>query len=139
MLWFLKILCRIDTQNVALYSNECIRAGYILTISKVKILYVWSQAARLSYECRRTQSVGHELCVRPFLHQDTPHEEISAVLLYAATLQLRAKLFCHPVAGKYVCLALTLALVALFALGMCHYLQWFKDHLIRFKLSCNYN
>ncbi|XP_045542672.1 uncharacterized protein LOC123723588 [Papilio machaon] len=81
------------------------------------------QAARLSTECRHTQSVGHELCVRPFLHQDTSHEDISAVLMYAATLNLRAKLFCHPVAGNYVCLALTLALIVLFALGMSHYLQ----------------
>lgn len=81
------------------------------------------QAARLSKECQRTQSVGHELCVRPFLHQDTAHEDITTVMLYASTLNLQAKLFHYPIAGRYVCLVITLTIVILFSLGMCHLLQ----------------
>ncbi|XP_013133465.1 PREDICTED: nucleolar protein 10 [Papilio polytes] len=118
LMWLLD-LDKVDTETEPIAGISILNQSLWLAA----VIAPFVQAARLSYECRRTQSVGHELCVRPFLHQDTPHEEISAVLLYAATLQLRAKLFCHPVAGKYVCLALTLALVALFALGMCHYLQ----------------
>ena len=69
------------------------------------------------------QGVGHELSARPFLHQDAPAEELGAVLAYAAALRLRAEL-CHcPVAARWLCAALALAVVALFALGMCHYLQ----------------
>ncbi|KAI8427818.1 hypothetical protein MSG28_002214 [Choristoneura fumiferana] len=92
----------------------------LLWLSAAVVPFV--QAARLSKECRRTQFVGHELCVRPFLHQDTPHEDISAVLLYASTLKLRAKLFNYPIAGRYLWLILTFTLVALFSLGMCHYI-----------------
>ncbi|VVC97370.1 unnamed protein product [Leptidea sinapis] len=60
---------------------------------------------------------------RPFLHQDTSQEDISSILAYSATLNLRAKLFAFPVSGRYILLVLTITTIASFALGMCHYLQ----------------
>ncbi|KAL4706030.1 hypothetical protein ACJJTC_014252 [Scirpophaga incertulas] len=81
------------------------------------------QAARLSQECCNTQSVGHELCVRPFLHQDTSQEEIITILMYASNLKLQAELFYCPIAGRYVFFLITVSVITIFSLGMCHYLQ----------------
>ncbi|XP_064291993.1 uncharacterized protein GrlHz [Plodia interpunctella] len=118
VLWLLG-LDRVDTQTEPIPGISVL--NQLLWLSALIVPFV--QAARLSAECRRTQSAGHELSVRPFLHQDTSPEDISAVLMYASTLKLRAKLFYYPVAGRYVCLILTLAAIVLFSLGMCHYLQ----------------
>ncbi|XP_026757092.1 uncharacterized protein LOC113516815 isoform X2 [Galleria mellonella] len=93
----------------------------LLWVSAVIVPFI--QAARLSKECRQTQSVGHELCVRPFLHQDTSHEDITTILMYASSLKLRAKLFHFPIAGRHLCIILTVSTIVLFSLGMCHYLQ----------------
>ncbi|CAH0404795.1 unnamed protein product [Chilo suppressalis] len=106
-----------------------VTAGPLLAVSALN-LALWLtavvapfvQAARLTSECRKTQSVGHELCVRPFLHQDTSQEDIITVLMFASTLRLQAKLFHCPIAGRYICGLLTIAIVVLLCLGMCHYL-----------------
>lgn len=66
--------------------------------------------------------MGHELCVRPFLHQDTSHEDIVTVLMYASALKLKAKLFYISIEGRYISLSLTIIVITLFSLGMCHYL-----------------
>ncbi|XP_068621517.1 uncharacterized protein GrlHz [Battus philenor] len=118
LLWLFD-LDKVDTETEPIAGISIL--NQLLWLSAVIVPFV--QAARLSKECRNTQSVGHELCVRPFLHQDTSQEDISAVLMYAATLKLRAKLFYYPIAGRYVCFALTLTVIVLFALGMCHFLQ----------------
>ncbi|CAK1603176.1 unnamed protein product [Parnassius mnemosyne] len=112
-------LDKVDTETEPIPGISIL--NQLLWLSVVMVPFV--QAARLSKECRNTQSVGHELCVRPFLHQDTSQEDISTVLMYAATLKLRAKLFHFPIAGRYVCLLLTIAVIVLFSLSMCHFLQ----------------
>uniref|UniRef100_S4PB22 Gustatory receptor n=1 Tax=Pararge aegeria TaxID=116150 RepID=S4PB22_9NEOP len=118
IMWLLN-LDKVDTGTEPIAGLSVL--NQLLWISAVFVPFI--QAARLSRECRHTQSVGHELCARPFLHQDTPQEDISTVLAYAASLRLRAKLFHYPIAGRYICLLTTLTLIVLFALGMCHYLQ----------------
>ncbi|XP_045459319.1 uncharacterized protein LOC123669773 [Melitaea cinxia] len=118
IMWLLN-LDKVDTGTEPIAGISIL--NQLLWISAVIVPFI--QAARLSAECRRAQGVGHELSARPFLHRDTSPEDIGAVLAYAASLRLRAKLFRYPVAGRFVALLLALALVALFALGMCHYLQ----------------
>nr|XP_034840383.1 nucleolar protein 10 [Maniola hyperantus] len=118
VMWLLD-LDKVDTGTEPIAGLSVL--NQLLWISAVLVPFI--QAARLTKECRHTQSVGHELCVRPFLHQDTSQEDISTVLAYAASLQLRAKLFHYPIAGRYICLLATFTLIVLFALGMCHYLQ----------------
>ncbi|XP_045765196.1 nucleolar protein 10 [Maniola jurtina] len=118
VMWLLD-LDKVDTGTEPIAGLSVL--NQLLWISAVLVPFI--QAARLTKECRHTQSVGHELCVRPFLHQDTSQEDISTVLAYAASLQLRAKLFHYPIAGRYICLLATVTLIVLFALGMCHYLQ----------------
>ncbi|KAL0894756.1 hypothetical protein ABMA27_013288 [Loxostege sticticalis] len=117
-LWLLN-LDRVDTETEPIVGISVL--NQMLWVSAVIVPFV--QAARLSKECRQTQSVGHELCVRPFLHQDTAQEDIITVLMFASTLKLQAKLFHYPIAGRSVCLILTLSIILLFSLGMCHYLQ----------------
>ncbi|XP_049867848.1 uncharacterized protein LOC126368028 isoform X2 [Pectinophora gossypiella] len=117
-LWLLN-LDHVDTETEPIAGISVL--NLLLWISAVTVPFV--QAARLSKECRRTQSVGHELCVRPFLHQDTPQEDITTIMLYTSSLKLRAKLFHYPIAGRYVCLILTVGTIVLFSLGMCHFLQ----------------
>ncbi|CAK1549880.1 unnamed protein product [Leptosia nina] len=118
IMWLLD-LDKVDTETEPIAGISIL--NQLLWISAVVVPFI--QAARLSAECRRTQSIGHELCVRPFLHQDTSQEDITTVLAYATSLKLRAKLFCYPIAARYICLVLTFTLIILFALGMCHYLQ----------------
>ncbi|KAF9415061.1 hypothetical protein HW555_007217 [Spodoptera exigua] len=118
IMWLLN-LDKVDTETEPLVGISILNE--LIWISAVIVPFV--QAARLSKECRRTQSVGHELCVRPFLHQDTSQEDITSVLMYASTLRLHAKLFHYPIAGRYLCLVLTITVIVLFSLGMCHLLQ----------------
>ncbi|XP_061382326.1 uncharacterized protein LOC116765319 [Danaus plexippus] len=118
VMWLLN-LDKVDTGTEPIAGISVL--NQLLWISAVMVPFI--QAARLSDECHRTQSVGHELCVRPFLHQDTSQEDISTVLAYSASLQLRAKLFYYPIAGRYICLVFTITIILLFTLGMCHYLQ----------------
>ncbi|CAG9784447.1 unnamed protein product [Diatraea saccharalis] len=77
----------------------------------IAVVAPFVQAARLSNECRKTRSMGHELCVRPFLHQDTAQEDIITVLMFASTLRLHAKLFHCSIAGRYVCLLLAVTVI----------------------------
>lgn len=118
VMWLLN-LDKVDTEIEPVIGISILNE--FIWISAVVVPFV--QAARLSNECRKTQSVGHELCVRPFLHQDTPQEDIDTLLMYASNLQLHAKLFHYPIVGKYLCLVLTITAIVLFSLGMCHYLQ----------------
>ncbi|KAM3964725.1 uncharacterized protein ACR2FA_001115 [Aphomia sociella] len=118
VMWLLN-LDKVDTETEPIMGISVL--NQLLWVSAVIVPFI--QAARLSKECRRTQSVGHELCVRPFLHQDTSHEDITTVLMYASTLKLRAKLFHYPIAGRYLCLVFSFSIIVLFSLGMCHYLQ----------------
>ncbi|CAH2104702.1 unnamed protein product [Euphydryas editha] len=118
IMWLLN-LDKVDTGTEPIAGISIL--NQFLWISAVIVPFI--QAARLSAECRRAQGVGHELSARPFLHRDTSAEDIGAVLAYATSLRLRAKLFHYPVAGRFVCLLLTLTLIVLFALGMSHYLQ----------------
>ncbi|CAH0725785.1 unnamed protein product, partial [Brenthis ino] len=117
-MWLLN-LDKVDTETEPIEGISIL--NLLLWVSAVIVPFV--QAARLSGEGRRAQGVGHELSARPFLHQDAPAEELGAVLAYAAALRLRAELCRCPVAARALCAALALALVAAFALGMCHYLQ----------------
>ncbi|XP_050361517.1 uncharacterized protein LOC126780884 isoform X1 [Nymphalis io] len=118
IMWLLN-LDKVDTGTEPIAGISVL--NQLLWISAVIVPFI--QAARLSQECARTRGVGHELCARPFLHRDTSAEDIGAVLAFAASLRLRAKLFHCPVSGRHMCVLLALAVVALFTLGMCHYLQ----------------
>ncbi|KAG6454054.1 hypothetical protein O3G_MSEX008480 [Manduca sexta] len=118
VMWLLN-MDKVDTETEPILGISIL--NQLLWLSAAIVPFI--QAARLSKECRKTQSVGHELCGRPFLHQDTSQEDITTILMYASTLQLHAKLFHYPIAGRYLCVALTLIVIGLFSLGMCHYLQ----------------
>ncbi|XP_048484284.1 uncharacterized protein LOC105387429 isoform X2 [Plutella xylostella] len=117
-LWLLD-LDRVDTETEPIRGISVLNVLLWLSASAVPFI----QAARLSHEGRLTQSVGHELSVRPFLHQDTAQEDITTVLMFASTLKLQAKLFHYPIVSRYLYLVLTLGTIVLFSLGMCHYLQ----------------
>ncbi|KAG7311552.1 hypothetical protein JYU34_002599 [Plutella xylostella] len=117
-LWLLD-LDRVDTETEPIRGISVLNVLLWLSASAVPFI----QAARLSHEGRLTQSVGHELSVRPFLHQDTAQEDITTVLMFASTLKLQAKLFHYPIVSRYLYLILTLGTIVLFSLGMCHYLQ----------------
>lgn len=110
---------KIDTDTLPIVGISVLNQVLWTSASVVPFI----QAARLSTECSSTQAIGHEICVRPFLHQDTSQEDIVTILMFASTLKLSAKLFRCPIEGKYLCLFLTFATIALFILGMCHYLQ----------------
>ncbi|RZC43109.1 uncharacterized protein BDFB_000804, partial [Asbolus verrucosus] len=60
------------------------------------------QASRLSNECDILRNAGQEVRTRPFGHQDTPRHDLDSILLYTASLKLRARLFCVPITGKYL-------------------------------------
>ncbi|XP_063918370.1 uncharacterized protein LOC135133782 [Zophobas morio] len=79
------------------------------------------QASRLSNECDVLRSAGQEVRTRPFVHQDTPRHDLDSILLYTASLKLRAKLFCMPVTGRYLCLFFVFVGVGVLVLGQCHY------------------
>jgi hypothetical protein len=79
------------------------------------------QASRLSNECESLRNTGQEVRTRPFVHQATPRNDLDSILLYTASLKLKAKLFCIPITGKYLCLVFMFGALCMLVLGQCHY------------------
>ncbi|KXJ81187.1 hypothetical protein RP20_CCG021211, partial [Aedes albopictus] len=77
------------------------------------------QAASLTAYCRQTQTCGHLISIRPFVHRNTSSEDLNTVLLYASSLNMSAKLFRMPINAHYLCFVVFVCIVALLTFGMC--------------------
>ncbi|EDS36043.1 conserved hypothetical protein [Culex quinquefasciatus] len=77
------------------------------------------KAASLTVTCRQTQSCGHLISIRPFVHRNTSSEELNTVLLYASSLQMSAQLFRVPINAHYLCFLVLVCVIALLTFGMC--------------------
>lgn len=82
-------------------------------------LYPFFQAASLTLRCQAAQTSGHLLRVRPFGHHNTSAENLNAVLLYASSLRMSAKLFRMPIQGNYLFFVILCLVVAVLTFGMC--------------------
>ncbi|XP_063704189.1 uncharacterized protein LOC134833700 [Culicoides brevitarsis] len=85
----------------------------------VLALVPFFQAAALTVTCRATQSCGHLISIRPFVHRNTAAEELNTILLYASSLKMTAKLFRVPIISHYVCFFLLLCIIVILTFGMC--------------------
>ncbi|XP_055621559.1 uncharacterized protein LOC129765355 isoform X4 [Toxorhynchites rutilus septentrionalis] len=79
----------------------------------------WMRAASLTVTCRQTQSCGHLISIRPFVHRNTKSEDLNTVLLYASSLQMSAKLFRMPISAHYLCFFTLVCLIGILTFGMC--------------------
>uniref|UniRef100_A0A182JMN9 Gustatory receptor n=1 Tax=Anopheles atroparvus TaxID=41427 RepID=A0A182JMN9_ANOAO len=77
------------------------------------------QAASLTVTCRQTQSCGHLISIRPFVHRNTSSEDLNTVLLYASSLKMSAKLFRMPVSAHYLCFLVLVCFIGVVTFGMC--------------------
>ncbi|XP_058827212.1 uncharacterized protein LOC131687176 [Topomyia yanbarensis] len=77
------------------------------------------QAASLTVACRRTQTCGHLISIRPFVHRNTSSEDLNTVLLYASSLQMSAKLFRMPISAHYLCFFVFVCVIIILTFGMC--------------------
>uniref|UniRef100_A0A336M496 CSON004645 protein n=1 Tax=Culicoides sonorensis TaxID=179676 RepID=A0A336M496_CULSO len=77
------------------------------------------KAAGLTVTCRSTQSCGHLISIRPFVHRNTSSEELNTILLYASSLKMTAKLFRVPIISHYVCFILLICIIVVLTFGMC--------------------
>uniref|UniRef100_A0A182MYB0 Gustatory receptor n=1 Tax=Anopheles dirus TaxID=7168 RepID=A0A182MYB0_9DIPT len=77
------------------------------------------QAASLTVTCRQTQSCGHLISIRPFVHRNTSSEDLNTVLLYASSLKMSAKLFRMPVSAHYLCFLVLVCFIGVLTFGMC--------------------
>ncbi|ETN62428.1 hypothetical protein AND_005875 [Anopheles darlingi] len=77
------------------------------------------QAASLTVTCRQTQSCGHLISIRPFVHRNTSSEDLNTVLLYASSLKMSAKLFRMPISAHYLCFFVLVCFIAILTFGMC--------------------
>lgn len=117
-----------------LYIRHISLPAYGLSAINILNVFFWAiiaiapfiQAARLTNSCEVLKTVGQEVRARPYVHQDTPIQELDSVLLYTTSLNIDAKLFCIPVTGRTLILCITLAAVALLVLGQSHYLFTLK-------------
>ncbi|KAL1399611.1 hypothetical protein pipiens_008067, partial [Culex pipiens pipiens] len=104
--------------------NACPVRVFSFTIANVLLWMVISvtpffQAASLTVTCRQTQSCGHLISIRPFVHRNTSSEELNTVLLYASSLQMSAQLFRVPINAHYLCFLVLVCVIALLTFGMC--------------------
>lgn len=90
-----------------------------VTLWLVVALYPFFQAAALTLSCQAAQTCGHQLRVRPFGHHNTSADSLNAVLLYASSLRMSAKLFRMPIQGNYLFFVILCLVVAVLTLGMC--------------------
>ncbi|XP_052888387.1 uncharacterized protein LOC128296902 isoform X2 [Anopheles moucheti] len=79
----------------------------------------WMRAASLTVTCRQTQSCGHLISIRPFVHRNTSSEDLNTVLLYASSLKMSAKLFRMPVSAHYLCFLVLVCFIGVLTFGMC--------------------
>jgi hypothetical protein len=77
------------------------------------------QASLLTMECRSTQSCGHLISIRPFVHRNTTTEDLNTILLYASSLKMSAKLFKMPISTQYLFFAVLVCIVCVLTFGMC--------------------
>lgn len=77
------------------------------------------QAAQLTLTCRSTQSCGHLVSIRPFVHRNTSSEDLNTVLLYASSLKMSAKLFKMPINCQYLCFIVLCVFISILTFGMC--------------------
>uniref|UniRef100_A0A182VT85 Uncharacterized protein n=1 Tax=Anopheles minimus TaxID=112268 RepID=A0A182VT85_9DIPT len=85
----------------------------------VVALMPFFQAASLTVTCRQTQSCGHLISIRPFVHRNTSSEDLNTVLLYASSLKMSAKLFRMPVSAHYLCFLVLVCFIGVLTFGMC--------------------
>ncbi|XP_062698132.1 uncharacterized protein LOC109414804 isoform X2 [Aedes albopictus] len=104
--------------------NSCPIRVFSYTVANVLLWLVISltpffQAASLTAYCRETQTCGHLISIRPFVHRNTSSEDLNTVLLYASSLNMSAKLFRMPINAHYLCFVVFVCIVALLTFGMC--------------------
>ncbi|XP_065079356.1 uncharacterized protein GrlHz [Ochlerotatus camptorhynchus] len=104
--------------------NSCPIRVFSYTFANVLLWLVISltpffQAAALTVSCRQTQTCGHLISIRPFVHRNTSSEDLNTVLLYASSLNMSAKLFRMPISAHYLCFFVFVCIVALLTFGMC--------------------
>lgn len=90
-----------------------------VTLWLVAALFPFFQAAALTLRCEAAQTSGHQVRVRPFGHHNTSAENLNAVLMYASSLRMSAKLFRMPIQGNYLFFVILCLVVAVLTLGMC--------------------
>lgn len=104
--------------------NSCPIRVFSFTIANVLLWLVISltpffQAASLTVTCRQTQTCGHLISIRPFVHRNTSSEDLNTVLLYASSLQMSAKLFRMPISAHYLCFFVFVCVITILTFGMC--------------------
>ncbi|XP_021705968.1 uncharacterized protein LOC5565490 [Aedes aegypti] len=104
--------------------NSCPIRVFSYTVANVLLWLVISlmsffQAASLTASCRQTQTCGHLISIRPFVHRNTSSEDLNTVLLYASSLNMSAKLFRMPINAHYLCFVVFVSILALLTFGMC--------------------
>lgn len=104
-----------DTCPVQIFSLSL--ANILLWITLTLVPFV--QAASVTVACRATQSCGHLVSIRPFVHRNTASEDLNTVLLYASSLKMNAKLFRMPINVNYLCFVLLSIVIVILTFGMC--------------------
>lgn len=111
----IKLFREMDTCPVRIFSMSL--ANIVLWLILTIVPFV--QAASVTNVCRSTQSCGHLVSIRPFVHRNTASEDLNTVLLYASSLKMSAKLFRMPINVHYLCFALLTIVVVILTFGMC--------------------
>uniref|UniRef100_A0A336KLD4 CSON004645 protein n=1 Tax=Culicoides sonorensis TaxID=179676 RepID=A0A336KLD4_CULSO len=104
--------------------NTCPVKIFSMSLANISLwmilaLVPFFQAAGLTVTCRSTQSCGHLISIRPFVHRNTSSEELNTILLYASSLKMTAKLFRVPIISHYVCFILLICIIVVLTFGMC--------------------
>lgn len=77
------------------------------------------QASSLTSACDASQSCGHQVRIRSFVHHNTSTVELDSVLLFASSLKLKAKLYKMPIRTSHVFFVIVCIVIATLTLGMC--------------------
>ncbi|XP_017087387.2 uncharacterized protein [Drosophila bipectinata] len=76
-------------------------------------------ASSVTRVCQNAQANGHQIRVRPFVYHNTSAEDLNSTLLFAASLDMSAKLFRMPIQPNYLCFAILVVVIVILTLGMC--------------------
>lgn len=81
--------------------------------------FVHFQAASLTSACESSQTCGHQVRIRSFVHHNTSTAELDSILLFASSLKMNAKLYKMPIHTSHVFFLILCIVIITLTFGMC--------------------
>lgn len=102
------------TNSVNLFSIQIMNVFVWFIVSIVPFF----EAATLTTACNTIRMCGHQIVIRPFVYFRTSAEELYAVLNFASSLRMDARLFNIAIHNNYICVIIVIICISILTVGL---------------------